>query len=36
MGLAKNKLIPVVVVMKDVPPLDTARHNMEKIWRIEP
>jgi len=36
MGLAKNKLIPVDVVVKDVSSLDTACHNMEKIRRIEP
>ena len=30
MGLATNKLVLVVVVMKDVSPLDTVRHNMEK------
>jgi len=31
MGLATNKLVLVVVVMKDVSPLDAVRHNMEKI-----
>ena len=37
MGLATNKLIPVDVVLKDFPSLDTKGHNVvEKIRRIEP
>jgi hypothetical protein len=36
MGLVANKLVPVDAVVKDSPSLDTARHNMEKIRRIEP
>ena len=33
MGLAANKLFPVGVVVRDVPPLDTIGHNVvEKIW----
>ena len=30
MGLVANKLIPIDAVVRDVPSLDTARHNMEK------
>ena len=36
MGLATNKLIPVDVVLKDFPSLDTKGHNVvEKTRRIE-
>ena len=36
MGLAANKLVPVGVVVRDVPSLDTKDHNVvEKIRRIE-
>jgi hypothetical protein len=31
-----NELIPIDAVVRDVPSLDTVRHNMEKIRRIEP
>ena len=37
MGLATHKLIPVGIVVRDVPSLDTKGHNVvEKIRRIEP
>ena len=37
MGLVADKLIPVGVVVSDVPSLDTKDHNVvEKIRRIEP
>jgi hypothetical protein len=37
MGYAANKLVPVVVVVKDFPPLDTIGHNVvEDALCIEP
>jgi len=37
MGQATSKLIPVGVVVRNVPPLDTKGHNVvEKTRRIEP
>jgi|LGOV01.1.fsa_nt_gb hypothetical protein len=33
MGLATNKLIPVGVVVRDISPLNTERHNMVEDTR---